>query len=384
MSMSEVSQGAHLERSSGAVAFSCHICGGSETDRICPSREVEAHIEFLRRFHRRRLRHPTESALQDRVNFTQAYVTDIVACRNCGLLCRSPHPSADAITEAYSEDRYGREHLDSEFRLQRHWAEYKVRTLMSRLPGFAFRVPLVVEVGSFVGGFLSAGRERGWRMLGVDPGREVASFCRDRGLNVFCGTLIETPIEPGTVDAVAIWNTFDQLPNPDSTLAAARQMLGEQGILVIRVPNGASFRHLLAWQKRAREPLKSWVRGTLAWNNLLGFPYVYGYTVRTMDQLLARHGFARLDVCPDTLMTLADEASTTWAHWEERFLKWTCLIAARVKQAASDYHLAPWLDIYYRTVQSVPDTTVSVARESRAIGIAGQQAWAPIQRGRNR
>jgi hypothetical protein len=369
--MSQATAEDRLEPSSVSVEFFCHICGSVETDRICSASEVAAHIKFLRRFHRSRLRHPTESALQDRVNFTQEYITHVESCRRCGLVCRAPRPPADAITGTYSEDRYGREHLESEFRLQREWAETKVMSLQARLPDVGSRAPLVVEVGSFVGGFLAAGLDRDWKMMGIDPGKEVTSFCLDRGWDVFCGTLIEASIGRRTVDAVAIWNTFDQLPHPDATLSASREILREQGILVIRVPNGACFRRLMDWHRQAAEPLKSWVMGAMAWNNLLGFPYVYGYTVRTLDQLLARHGFARIEVVPDTLMPLADDSSTTWARWEERVMKWTCTVAARVEQVrgVSDYQFAPWLDVYYRVAQSVPDTALSVARVPEATGI---------------
>jgi hypothetical protein len=204
-------------------------------------------------------------------------------------------------------------------------------------------------------------------MMGVDPGREVASFCRDRGLDVFCGTLAEAPIQAEAVDGVAIWNTFDQLPNPDSTLAAARQMLARHGVLVVRIPNGSSFRRLMTLQRKAAEPMKSWLMATLAWNNLLGFPYVYGYTIRTLDQLLARHGFARLDVSPDTLMTIANQETTAWARVEEKLLKRMCLGVAQMErlwESRDDDHLAPWLDIYYRPVESVPNTTLTVATKS--------------------
>ena len=364
----------HVDQSAVSVEFSCHICGGTETNRVCSSGEVQAHIEFLRRFHRRRLRNPTESALKDRVNFTQKYITHIEACRRCGLVCRTPRPPVDAITGAYSEDRYGREHLESEFCLQRQWAESNARALKARLPDAGSVAPRVVEVGSFVGGFLAAGLERGWRMIGVDPGKEVTSFCRERGWDVCCGTLIEAPIGHRTVDAVAIWNTFDQLPNPDGTLSAARQMLTDQGILVIRVPNGACFRRFMeGWNTQADGPLKHVVMAAMAWNNLLGFPYLYGYTVKTLDQLLARHGFARVEVCPDTMMTVANDASTTWARWEEKLVKWACIAAARFEQfqEASDYQLAPWLDLYYRVAQTVPDTTLSVSRMPEAASIPG-------------
>jgi SAM-dependent methyltransferase len=100
----------------------------------------------------------------------------------------------------------------------------------------------VLEVGSFAGGFLLEGQEQGWDMVGVDPGRDVAAFCRARGLPIFEGTLEETRFMPGSFDAVVVWNTFDQMPDPRPVLERAVLLLRNGGILVLRVPNGA-FSH---------------------------------------------------------------------------------------------------------------------------------------------
>ena len=335
-------------------------------NQVCSSSEVENHVRFLQQFHRRRRREAADRDLSDRAEFTQAYITAIVACRDCGLIYRNPRPTVEAITGTYSQDRYGHEHLNSEFTLQRQWATSKVRTLASRLHVRPGMTPRVVEVGSFVGGFLAAGQAQGWNIVGVDPGQEVTEFCRERGLQVLRGTLIEAPIPAHTVDAVTIWNTFDQLPHPDSTLAAARSMLHQQGILVIRVPNGACFHRMMSWQKRLPGPFNGWLSVALAWNNLLGFPYLYGYTVRTLNELLSRYGFAPVAVYPDTLMTLANHESTLWAKWEERAVKWSYRAASHLKALwkESGYHFAPWLDIYYRVTQAIPDTKLTVSRRS--------------------
>src|SRR5207237_1935422 len=100
----------------------------------------------------------------------------------------------------------------------------------------------ILEVGSFVGGFLAAGREYGWQMLGVDPGEEVDAFCKERGLQVLPETLAEVQLEKDSIDCVAIWNTFDQLPDPAPTVTAARRLLGTGGVLALRTPSGEGFR----------------------------------------------------------------------------------------------------------------------------------------------
>lgn len=226
---------------------------------------------------------------------------------------------------SYVRDRYSNSHLESEFLLEREWAEKKLSIFARWLQ--VRNVPEIVEVGSFVEGFLAAGRQLGRSMLGVDPGKQVTEFCRSRELPVSCGTLGDALISSNSVDALVIWNTFDQLPTPDTTLTAARRILRHEGLLVIRVPNGSCYRRGAELIRR-RGVLRKWTIATLAWNNLLGFPYLHGYSIATLDQLLVRHGFNRRMVYRDTLVELADEDTKTWALREEKFIKWCCRCAA--------------------------------------------------------
>lgn len=331
----------------------CVVCGSDAQEVICPEEEVRAHLEYLRLFHRRRLRPKSNgaissSALTDRADFTQDYTTDVVACCDCGLVFRNPRPPAAIITETYAQDHYGASRLEALFEAQVELYRPKARLLRRWLPvGPETRV---VEVGSFVGGFLTAGQECGWDMLGIDPGEEVDAFCRGKGLHVFRGTLNDAPLETNSIDCVAIWNTFDQLPLPAPTLTAARRVLRPGGILAVRVPNGDCFRFATTWTRRLPRPVRGWLRAALAWNNLLAFPYLYGYSIRTLDALFARFDLQRVFVQPDTLTRLADAQTKAWAAWEEYMLKLFWRFAARVDALRSRDVLAvaPWVDVYYR------------------------------------
>ena len=348
----------------------CAVCGEGAYEIIRTRGQVQTEVQYLRKFHQRRLR-PAKaescSALLDRVEFTQDYATAIVSCHGCGLIYRNPRPPADAIKRAYERDHYGRDRLGKVFEAQRELYRPKARYLGRWLPtreeqrgtGTAPSPTCtrVVEVGSFVGGFLAAGRQYGWDMLGVDPGKEVDSFCREHELRVFQGTLAEAPIEPGSIDCVAIWNTFDQLPNPAPTLEAAGRVLRPGGVLALRVPNGDCFRFAESWMPRLPRPLRRWLRATVAWNNLLAFPYLHGYSVRTLDWLLFRYGFIRVSIQPDTLVRLSDDYTKTWAVWEERLLKSVCRVAFRLERwsSRSGVILAPWFDAYYRRIDGTLD-----------------------------
>lgn len=76
------------------VEASCVVCSGAARELICSAAEARAQRDYLRRFHRRRLRpacgRRDAHALADRAEFTQDYITEIVSCRDCGLLLREP------------------------------------------------------------------------------------------------------------------------------------------------------------------------------------------------------------------------------------------------------------------------------------------------------
>jgi SAM-dependent methyltransferase len=266
---------------------------------------------------------------------------------------RNPRPRPDAITSAYAHDHYGEERMATLF--EAHRALYRPRALrldawLAPGVGRGGRVR-ALEVGSYVGGFLAPACALGWDVRGVDPGEEVDRFCRARGLPVERTTLdalaASGAVPPASLDCVAIWNTFDQLPDPAPTLRTARRLLRDGGVLALRVPSGRCFRLLWALCRRAPAPLARLLHVALAWNNLLAFPYLHGHSPSTLDRLLARHGFARIAVVPDTLVPLADAKNARWARLEERAIKSAQRALARLFPG-EELPLSPWFDAYYR------------------------------------
>lgn len=355
--------------SESLITPSCVICGGRSFTAVCSAEEVAAHFQYLRCFHRSRLRSGSAEAFVDRATFTQDYVTEVVACQYCRLVLRTPRPPARAITATYQDDQYGDERLATLFAAQLRSYRSKARALCRWLP--QDREVRVLEIGSFVGGFLAAGQEQGWQMLGVDPGAEVSAFCREKGLPIFCGTAGELPLPPQSVDSITIWNTFDQLPDPRVTITQACQMLRPGGVLVIRVPNGECFRWAVTQLRTLPWPWNGWLRATLAWNNLLAFPYLYGYSLPTLDRLLRGYGFSQIAVHYDTLMPLADQHTKAWATGEERVLKSLCALAVQIEKLypARYGQTVPWLDVYYQLICQSEKVAPSTVTDEQSVMI---------------
>jgi SAM-dependent methyltransferase len=134
---------------------------------------------------------------------------------------------------------------------------------------------------------------------------------------------------------VAIWNTFDQLPDPRAATRSALRLLRPGGVLAIRVPNGecyAEWRERLSGSARAR-----WLAvSVLAHNNLLSFPYRFGFSPSSLTRLLEDVGFRVERTVGDVLVPTADEWTKRWARIEERVVKrWT-------------KRYTPWFEVYAR------------------------------------
>jgi SAM-dependent methyltransferase len=311
----------------------CPVCDAATADVVATGEELRAEVEDLWLFHTRRIRGETPpQALTDRVVFSQEPALRLVRCTSCGSVYRNPCETERTVKELYEKEHLVYDVLRRLFDAQRRSYERQVKRL-TRLAGRSGRG---LEVGSYVGAFLAAARERGWNFEGIDVNACTNWFARSHGLRVQDGS-VET-VEGSRFDVVAFWNCFDQLPDPRSSARTARDLLAPGGILAVRVPNGNAYVALRAHMHGLAKPM---VRALLAHNNLLGFPYLHGFTPRSLEWLLRGAGFDVIDVVGDTLVPMADGWTRRWAAWEERSLKLLLRLFARTDAS-------PWIEMYAR------------------------------------
>ena len=320
----------------------CHVCGSAETKQVAGVDEVRAEMEALWSFHTRRVDPATPpERLLDRAAFSEPPPVRVVQCRSCGLVYRNPQERAYELREIYeSGEGMERAVLEALYHNQRrsYRAQARRLTRVAGAPGTG------LEVGSYVGGFLGAAREHGWRFEGVDVNEEAAAFARGHGHQVTVGAIDAIPAGR-RYDAVAIWNCLDQLADPRQVVRRARSLLAPHGVVAIRVPNGEAYAR---WRGSAAQRGGGVARAVLAHNNLLTFPYRYGFTLRSLTRLLRDAGLRVVRVHGDTLVPVADRHTRGWAWLEERMVKGALRLARRLRVIPAT--AAPWLEVYARPV----------------------------------
>lgn len=292
----------------------CVVCGSVDGDAIATADDMRVEAELLWQYHMKRLSPRTPpQRLVDRVAFSQNPPWRLVRCRECGLVYRNPAEKRETLAATYRDAAPALDTLQALHDAQRR----PYRTQARRLHRIMGRRGTGLEVGSYVGAFLSAARESRWSFEGLDINPRVNAFARSLGFAVHDGAL-ESFRPERQFDAVAIWNTFDQLPEPANAVRLARRLIAPGGLLALRVPNGECY---VRWRARLGGPLSPLAVALLAQNNLLTFPYRWGFSPASLTRLLREEGFTVRRVVGDVLVPTADEYSRAPAVLEERLLK---------------------------------------------------------------
>ena len=99
----------------------------------------------------------------------------------------------------------------------------------------------MLEIGPHFGAFLQVATEWGWSGEGVDIGKDTAAYLTGRGYRIHNCAIQDCGLDPESFDAVFIWNCFEQIEDPHTTLVECRRVLKRGGALLLRTPNARYF-----------------------------------------------------------------------------------------------------------------------------------------------
>lgn len=323
--------------------MTCPNCASTSFVESYSPEHVGRETELRDRFVRDRLAHPPEKGeLKDLSDFFHSQPVGLVACSGCGLLVRGDNairPDTGYVSDPY--DPAIVEHL-----YPRYLEAFRAKDVHYRhlLPPAA----KVLEIGSHFGAFLQVAEEWGWSPTAVDVGKDTSAFAKALGFPVHTEALPDCGFPSESFDAVFIWNCFDQMSDPNPILDEIHRILGKAGILVVRTPN-ALFYKAFSPNSPSPYPESELSMRALAYNNLLGFPYLYGYTAEILNQMVERHGFGHQQLVNSKLLTMPFTEITPTVAREERVID----LALEPKLTAN-LPEGPWIELCYRKVSAAP------------------------------
>lgn len=169
----------------------------------------------------------------------------IVRCTQCGLLYQNPRPELDEIIAHYPSiyDLYEPvfENRKIPFLLKQAY-EFGMNQRIRYITRYKNGGKLL-DIGCATGTFLKAIGKRGdWDLYGIEISEYASNIARGHfGLNIFTGLLEQAGFPDGYFDVVTLWDVLEHLHNPVGTLREIHRILKKDGLLVMRLPNGASW-----------------------------------------------------------------------------------------------------------------------------------------------
>lgn len=246
------------------------------------------------------------------------------SCANCGLIVRE-----EASRAHYQDDVYDTDLLNHLYPRYRDAFRAKESNYRHLLPARAE----VLELGSHLGAFLEVAEEWGWRPTGLDIGESTSAFSRRRGLTVTRESLEDAGVPAHQTDALFIWNCFEQLEDPRRCLLAAHRVLKPGGLVIVRTPNVKFYARRRRHMKRSTGHR---ALHELAYNNLLGFPYLTGYDPGVLLRFLRQNGFEPLRGFSSAILTTPFPTMPAWVERE---------VEAAFQFAAPATLDGPWIEV---------------------------------------
>lgn len=168
----------------------------------------------------------------------------LVTCRACGHVYQNPRPTLSSIGAYYPDDYTPfRRAIDDEpnaiLRAIRH-RQWRTRCMqVARLRDGG----RLLDVGASTGMFLNELRRYGsWTLAGVELSERAAQYARDTfQLNMFTGQIEAAPWPPASFDVITAWDVVEHLPEPRAALIKMRDLIKDDGYIIVSVPNGDSF-----------------------------------------------------------------------------------------------------------------------------------------------
>ena len=166
----------------------------------------------------------------------------IVDCQVCGYKHAIPVPTSDELKEVYSHEYYTVEkplYIERYLEDKEWWESVYTDRYQILEDNLNHNRRKILDIGSGPGLFLHKGKERGWKVKGIEPSEKAAAYSREvLGLDIseeFLDKSSAAKMEK--FDAVNLGEVLEHIPDPLDMLVLVNDLLEDEGLVCIIVPN---------------------------------------------------------------------------------------------------------------------------------------------------
>ncbi len=217
----------------------------------------------------------------------------LVCCQDCGLKYVSPRYTENRVLKLYDDSYFtnpgffsgdsSKIYGYSDYGESRDNVEIMYRKIVERMESF-INPGKLLEVGSAYGYFLNQARLKGWEVSGIELSQSARVACeKEFGIQPFDHSLNDFDSSQ-QFESVVFFDVLEHMHDPVKTLKKIHGMIKPGGLLVLAVPNSASW--VLRFLGSRWEDLQRANSGE----------HLYFFDGKTIRQILEKTGFEALEI----------------------------------------------------------------------------------------
>ncbi len=171
---------------------------------------------------------------------------EIINCADCGFAHLNPIPQENELKEFYKKQYYSekRDKLKIPKKVVKEKLWYEKVVWKDRLDVFDKNIKeypkRLLDVGCGYGYFLKFMKENGWEAVGIEPSPIACEYAKSLNLEVFNTTIEEFKLQfkkQHFFDAINLDCLLEHVLNPKEVLEISRDLLKNNGVIHVTVPN---------------------------------------------------------------------------------------------------------------------------------------------------
>ena len=160
-------------------------------------------------------------------------------CGDCGFGWRYPFASQNELKQQYNKQSLYELSSKNENNIG-------FRKRVNRLCAINSNRGRLLDIGSGPGHFLNLARKYGWQVMGIEPRKEAAKYCKEHfGIKIHNGFLEDFTEDTCVYDVITAWDVLEHVSNHTQFFDQCIKMLKPGGIFSFSIPNASGFPALI-------------------------------------------------------------------------------------------------------------------------------------------
>lgn len=212
--------------------------------------------------------------------------SSVIECVNCGFKHIIPLPSIEKLTKLYKQDFYtiDKPYYFKNNKTDHEWWTKTYNNYLLLLEKHT-KGKKLLDIGSGPGDFLVCAKNRGWKILGIEPSKAAYKYSKNKNLPIINKFFTYDNLKQfGKFDVIHASMVLEHVPDPVSFISDAKKLLKQNGLIAIYCPNDYNSLQELLYKKLKYKPW--WV---------VPKHHLNYFSASSMKDVLTKNGFKTLE-----------------------------------------------------------------------------------------